>query len=152
MKPRKRLWRIETNSFYEMFCRGDRPVAPTPYFLEWIRIINPVFVEILVEAQVEGKLTRKNGSQIRELYGTVDRGRTSVRINFKPKWRNWQTRYVQGVVSLCSWGFKSPLRHGSCRTIRLAGVEAATSPQHFLFLLIWVPLSVFSPAFIFNRI
>ena len=28
-----------------------------------------------------------------------------------PKWRNWQTRYVQGVVSLRSWGFKSLLRH-----------------------------------------
>lgn len=23
----------------------------------------------------------------------------------------WQTRYVQGVVSLRAWGFKSPLRH-----------------------------------------
>ena len=23
----------------------------------------------------------------------------------------WQTRYVQGVVSLWAWGFKSPLRH-----------------------------------------
>ena len=28
-----------------------------------------------------------------------------------PKWRNWQTRYVQGVVGVCLWGFKSPLRH-----------------------------------------
>ncbi len=28
-----------------------------------------------------------------------------------PKWRNWQTRYVQGVVSLRSCGFESHLRH-----------------------------------------
>ena len=30
---------------------------------------------------------------------------------YEPKWRNWQTRYVQGVVGLRSWGFKSLLRH-----------------------------------------
>ena len=29
----------------------------------------------------------------------------------KPKWRNRQTRYVQGVVRVTSWEFKSPLRH-----------------------------------------
>ena len=28
-----------------------------------------------------------------------------------PKWRNRQTRYVQGVVSVTPWEFKSPLRH-----------------------------------------
>ncbi len=28
-----------------------------------------------------------------------------------PKWRNWQTRYVQGVVRVTSCGFKSHLRH-----------------------------------------
>ena len=28
-----------------------------------------------------------------------------------PKWRNWQTRYVQGVVGERSCGFKSHLRH-----------------------------------------
>ena len=27
----------------------------------------------------------------------------------------WQTRYVQGVVSLRAWGFKSPLRHHPCK-------------------------------------
>ena len=30
---------------------------------------------------------------------------------FEPKWRNWQTRYVQGVVGLRPSGFKSLLRH-----------------------------------------
>src|SRR3954451_9392866 len=29
----------------------------------------------------------------------------------EPKWRNRQTRYVQGVVRVTSWEFKSPLRH-----------------------------------------
>ena len=29
----------------------------------------------------------------------------------EPKWRNWQTRYVQGVVGISSCGFKSLLRH-----------------------------------------
>ncbi len=28
-----------------------------------------------------------------------------------PQWRNWQTRYVQGVVGAGPWGFKSLLRH-----------------------------------------
>ena len=28
-----------------------------------------------------------------------------------PMWRNWQTRYVQGVVGIRPWEFKSPLRH-----------------------------------------
>src|SRR6266851_9837467 len=28
-----------------------------------------------------------------------------------PKWRNWQTRYVQGVVEVLPSGFESPLRH-----------------------------------------
>ena len=28
-----------------------------------------------------------------------------------PQWRNWQTRYVQGVVGISPWGFKSLLRH-----------------------------------------
>src|SRR5690606_19995914 len=30
-----------------------------------------------------------------------------------PKWRNWQTRYVQGVVGARPCGFKSHLRHSS---------------------------------------
>src|SRR5437868_12229730 len=30
-----------------------------------------------------------------------------------PKWRNWQTRYVQGVVGVLPSGFESPLRHRS---------------------------------------
>jgi hypothetical protein len=30
-----------------------------------------------------------------------------------PKWRNWQTRYVQGVVRVTSCGFESHLRHQS---------------------------------------
>ncbi len=31
--------------------------------------------------------------------------------SFAPKWRNWQTRYVQGVVGESPWEFESPLRH-----------------------------------------
>ena len=42
-----------------------------------------------------------------------------------PKWRNWQTRYVQGVVSLCSCGFDSHLRH---QRVRLWG-EASLAPK-----------------------
>ena len=33
-----------------------------------------------------------------------------------PKWRNWHTRYVQGVVRISSWGFDSPLRHQFCES------------------------------------
>jgi hypothetical protein len=28
-----------------------------------------------------------------------------------PKWRNWQTRCVQGAVGATPWRFKSSLRH-----------------------------------------
>ena len=28
-----------------------------------------------------------------------------------PKWRNWQTRYIQGVVPSGEWRFESSLRH-----------------------------------------
>src|SRR5213594_13056 len=28
-----------------------------------------------------------------------------------PKWRNWQTRMIQGHVPARLWGFESPLRH-----------------------------------------
>ena len=28
-----------------------------------------------------------------------------------PKWRNWQTRYIQGVVPVRAWRFESSLRH-----------------------------------------
>ena len=29
----------------------------------------------------------------------------------EPKWRNWQTRMIQGHVPARVWGFESPLRH-----------------------------------------
>jgi hypothetical protein len=34
-----------------------------------------------------------------------------------PKWRNWQTRYVQGVVGESLWEFESPLRHHTGRLV-----------------------------------
>jgi hypothetical protein len=37
--------------------------------------------------------------------------RSLYNYGHQPKWRNWQTRYVQGVVRLPSSGFKSRLRH-----------------------------------------
>jgi hypothetical protein len=30
---------------------------------------------------------------------------------FEPKWRNWQTRQIQGLVPARVSGFESPLRH-----------------------------------------
>ncbi|CCF82344.1 hypothetical protein NITHO_1020024 [Nitrolancea hollandica Lb] len=36
---------------------------------------------------------------------------SSPMVGSKPKWRNRQTRYVQGVVGIRPWEFKSPLRH-----------------------------------------
>ena len=32
-------------------------------------------------------------------------------LNNWPKWRNWQTRYIQGVVPVRAWRFESSLRH-----------------------------------------
>src|SRR2546425_9523028 len=43
-----------------------------------------------------------------------------------PKWRNWQTRMIQGHVPARVWGFESPLRHqlltSRCRTQAIAPV------------------------------
>src|SRR6266568_2986231 len=36
-----------------------------------------------------------------------------------PKWRNWQTRMIQGHVPARVWGFKSPLRHQLLTASRL---------------------------------
>jgi Protein of unknown function (DUF4242) len=34
-----------------------------------------------------------------------------------PKWRNWQTRMIQGHVPARVWGFESPLRHHRAPTL-----------------------------------
>ena len=34
-----------------------------------------------------------------------------------PKWRNWQTRYIQGVVPVREWRFESSLRHHQSRNL-----------------------------------
>ena len=41
----------------------------------------------------------------------VRRGSGGVVLADKPKWRNWQTRYIQGVVPVREWRFESSLRH-----------------------------------------
>ncbi len=50
----------------------------------------------------------------------------------KPKWRNWQTRYVQGVVRVPSCGFKSHLRHSGnnlpYRQVVLLSMDTAGKP------------------------
>ena len=46
-----------------------------------------------------------------------------------PKWRNWQTRCVQGAVSNCSWGFKSPLRHSHFSRETLPGMLGYLVPS-----------------------
>ncbi len=38
-------------------------------------------------------------------------GRWRPPQQFVPKWRNWQTRYIQGVVPVRAWRFESSLRH-----------------------------------------
>ena len=46
--------------------------------------------------------------------GLLEKGRAVDReAELVPKWRNWQTRCVQGAVSLGSCGFESHLRHFS---------------------------------------
>src|SRR5438094_3502358 len=50
-----------------------------------------------------------------------------------PKWRNWQTRMIQGHVPARVWGFESPLRHqlrqsvALCATRRERGIECRAS-------------------------
>jgi hypothetical protein len=39
----------------------------------------------------------------------VDRWRLPQK--YAPKWRNWQTRYIQDVVPVRAWRFESSLRH-----------------------------------------
>src|SRR5262245_61066444 len=49
---------------------------------------------------------------------------------YRPKWRNWQTRYVQGVVGATSWEFKSPLRHHRSRkSVGARYIVAVRSPR-----------------------
>src|SRR6266568_2690885 len=45
-----------------------------------------------------------------------------------PKWRNWQTRMIQGHVPARVWGFKSPLRHHATpeRSPNFAETDLAT--------------------------
>src|SRR5215510_11851165 len=40
--------------------------------------------------------------------------------DFKPKWRNWQTRMVQVHVPATVWGFESLLRHQVLKSSDLA--------------------------------
>ncbi len=46
----------------------------------------------------------------------------------KPKWRNRQTRYVQGVVGESPWEFKSPLRHPVGQGVRDASARCCGRP------------------------
>ncbi len=46
-----------------------------------------------------------------------------------PKWRNWQTRYVQGVVGESPWEFESPLRHHTSSCEGAALPAGAGSPD-----------------------
>jgi hypothetical protein len=43
--------------------------------------------------------------------GSVEVRGSNPLSSTEPKWRNRQTRYVQGVVGNSPWEFKSPLRH-----------------------------------------
>ena len=49
-----------------------------------------------------------------------------------PKWRNWQTRYIQGVVPVREWRFESSLRHQSSRDSGKNTVFASKKPPTFL--------------------
>jgi hypothetical protein len=42
-----------------------------------------------------------------------------------PKWRNWQTRMIQGHVPARVWGFESPLRHQLVTRLRAYHVMRA---------------------------
>jgi len=54
---------------------------------------------------------RTLGKRSKERFRFNARPRCETRENRAPKWRNRQTRYVQGVVGIRPWEFKSPLRH-----------------------------------------
>ena len=60
-------------------------------------------------AQLVEQLFRKQ--QVAGSSPAVGSGRRRRPVERTPKWRNRQTRYVQGVVSVRTWEFKSPLRH-----------------------------------------
>src|SRR5499427_10957773 len=46
---------------------------------------------------------------------------------FGPKWRNWQTRMIQGHVPARVWGFESPLRHQYLHDIRPYGTTSCAN-------------------------
>ena len=76
---------------------------------------------------------------------------STVELAGGPKWRNWQTRGVQGAVHFCACGFKSHLRHhgvrgaskmfgasGNCCHLRPENVAASvfgSSPWICIFVL-----------------
>ncbi len=65
----------------------------------------PLFLTV---PRADGNIKNCSGSDINfcvRLAGEVER-RSHV-----PKWRNWQTRYIQGVVPVRAWRFESSLRH-----------------------------------------
>ena len=74
--------------------------------------------------RVRRGFTREGESQGPKHRGetAIDQGRPPLRqtelparvvlpIAGVPKWRNWQTRYIQGVVPVRAWRFESSLRH-----------------------------------------
>jgi hypothetical protein len=57
----------------------------------------------IVDTHAAGWQDGDQATQLRILSGS--------RVRSLPKWRNWQTRYIQGVVPVRAWRFESSLRH-----------------------------------------
>ena len=58
--------------------------------------------------RLNGKM--KNCGRRDPAFGTRPAVRAKRKLHV-PKWRNWQTRYIQGVVPVREWRFESSLRH-----------------------------------------
>ena len=78
---------------------------------------NPNFAALNTALGVPCCLTRfeANGNMETVVSVSVPRGRTlngwRLPRKYAPKWRNWQTRYIQDVVPVRAWRFESSLRH-----------------------------------------
>ena len=68
-----------------------------------------------------------------------------------PKWRNWQTRQVQGLVGVRSWEFDSPLRHHTVKHNRSLILLKSISRAFFFFGPLYKVTVQMSPSYLLKK-
>ena len=98
------LWRPSRS-----YSRGEKNGQRGNFKLTFLKPFYPVTMSLLVSLT---EIFPDGNMKCCRLYVfhnyTLDGG---VIFFIMPKWRNWQTRYIQGVVPVREWRFESSLRH-----------------------------------------